>query len=233
MDPADDLKLGIQWEGHYYLDRHCIFGFVHGSGMYYVIFTIWSYKIHYETRGLPNVTLLRWLHFDYGTQGCKGCSVYPLTQTKFVLPAKWWRVWVYDFIQNSMSIDTEKITQLVSKKIIMCKTWQSLTGRLLYVHQCLKPARLFINTILAIFRLNHHIAFIWPRVFMLSDGFQGFYILITQYLTNQVEQTTLFILMHVLWLSKYTLPILGDVESSDCFVVGEWRIVTFQDNHIL
>ena len=68
---------------------------------------------------------------------------------------------------------------------------------------------------------------------MLSDGFQGFYILITQYLTNQVEQTTLFILMHVLWLSKYTLPILGDVESSDCFVVGEWRIVTFQDNHIL
>ena len=34
IDPADSLKLGFHWQGRYYLDKFCAFGFLHGSGIY-------------------------------------------------------------------------------------------------------------------------------------------------------------------------------------------------------
>ena len=46
---------------------------------------------------------------------------------------------------------------LVSKKHTLTKKqFQSLLGKLLYLHKCVKPARIFVNRILAVFRDNPH-----------------------------------------------------------------------------
>ena len=34
IDPADALKLGIAWKGQFFIDAHCAFRYVHGSGIY-------------------------------------------------------------------------------------------------------------------------------------------------------------------------------------------------------
>ena len=46
---------------------------------------------------------------------------------------------------------------LVRKKSTLTKKqFQSLLGKLLYLHKCIKPARIFVNRILAVFRDNSH-----------------------------------------------------------------------------
>ena len=60
-----------------------------------------------------------------------------------------------------MSISEEKLGAIytecldVSKRyVISKKNYQSLLGKLLYIQKCVKPARVFINTLLAVFRAN-------------------------------------------------------------------------------
>ena len=66
-----------------------------------------------------------------------------------------------DIDNNTMSIAEDKLKEIyaeclnVSTKTIISKShYQSLLGKLLYIHKCVKPARVFVNRILAAFRAN-------------------------------------------------------------------------------
>ena len=63
----------------------------------------------------------------------------------------------------TLSIDPPKLMaihqeciHIASKKFISKKNFQSLLGKLIYVHKCVVPARIFINRMLDLFRENTH-----------------------------------------------------------------------------
>ena len=65
--------------------------------------------------------------------------------------------------ESSLSIDPQKLTaihqecfQISTKKFLSKKSFQSLMGKLIYIHKCVHPARIFINRILDLFRTNSH-----------------------------------------------------------------------------
>ena len=64
---------------------------------------------------------------------------------------------------NSLSIDKAKMDEMYSecisvmkKRTLSRRQLQSLLGKLLYLHKCIKPARIFVNRILAVFEDNPH-----------------------------------------------------------------------------
>ena len=64
-----------------------------------------------------------------------------------------------DIPNNTLSIDTEKVqaiydvcANIITKSHISKRQMQSLLGKLLYLHKCVKPARTFVNRILMTFR---------------------------------------------------------------------------------
>ena len=68
-----------------------------------------------------------------------------------------------DIGKNTLSIDNQKIEAIYEhcvntthRKTISRRQLQSLSGKLLYLHNCVRPARAFANRILAIFRQNQH-----------------------------------------------------------------------------
>ena len=65
--------------------------------------------------------------------------------------------------ENTLSIDQNKLQSIlpecqkfVTKKHTTKKGLQALLGKLIYVHKCVKPARIFINRMLALLRTNPH-----------------------------------------------------------------------------
>ena len=68
-----------------------------------------------------------------------------------------------DISHNTLSIDHDKLlaiyqecTRVRTKKYLTKKSYQSLLGKLIYIHKCVVLARTFINHILALFRQNCH-----------------------------------------------------------------------------
>ena len=68
-----------------------------------------------------------------------------------------------DLDANSISIESTKLEEIYieclkvrGKITISKKQFQSLLGKLIYLHKCIKPARIFINRILTAFRDNPH-----------------------------------------------------------------------------
>ena len=64
---------------------------------------------------------------------------------------------------NTLSIDSLKLRSIfeecqkfANKKYTSKKALQSLLGKLIYVHKCVKPARIFINRMLTLLRNNAH-----------------------------------------------------------------------------
>ena len=64
---------------------------------------------------------------------------------------------------NAISITKSKTDTILDeclsiygKKRISRHTFQSLLGKLLYVHKCVHPARMFVNRILNLFRKSSH-----------------------------------------------------------------------------
>ena len=77
-----------------------------------------------------------------------------------------------DLDLNTMSIDPDKLpsiltecTAIKGKKYLSKIAFQSLLGKLLYIHKCLRPARTFINRMLALFRANSGT----KRIFLSTD----------------------------------------------------------------
>ena len=65
--------------------------------------------------------------------------------------------------ENTLSIDESKLQAILSecqkfanKKHTTKKGLQSLLGKLIYVHKCVKPTKVFINRMLNLLRTNPH-----------------------------------------------------------------------------
>ena len=63
---------------------------------------------------------------------------------------------------NNLSIDHSKLEEIYlecqkfhTKKQVSRRSFQSLLGKLLYIHKCVSPARVFINRMLSVFRDSH------------------------------------------------------------------------------
>ena len=68
-----------------------------------------------------------------------------------------------DLDNNALSTEATKLEdiyaeslQVRSKSIISRRQFQSLLGKLIYLHKCIKPAKIFINLVMAVFRDNSH-----------------------------------------------------------------------------
>ena len=68
-----------------------------------------------------------------------------------------------DLDKNSLSIEASKLQeiyqeccQVMTKNSLTRRQFQSLLGKLIYLHKCIKPARIFIHRILSLFRDNPH-----------------------------------------------------------------------------
>ena len=65
--------------------------------------------------------------------------------------------------EGTLSIAPDKLQsiyhmccQVSTKKPLSKKSYQSLIGKLIYIHKCVAPARTFINRILSLFKTNPH-----------------------------------------------------------------------------
>ena len=89
----------------------------------------------------------------------------PMNSNKITPPCK---VLTYlgiqiDIKNSTLSIEPTKLTSIhqecihiASKKFISKKTFQSLLGKLIYIHKCVVPSRIFINRMLDLFRKVIH-----------------------------------------------------------------------------
>ena len=66
-----------------------------------------------------------------------------------------------DLDKNSLSIEKRKLEEIYqecinvrSKQYLTRWQFQSLLGKLIYLHKCIKPARIFINSLLSLFRTH-------------------------------------------------------------------------------
>ena len=69
---------------------------------------------------------------------------------------------MFDSVKGTISIPPEKLQQIlrnvtewVGRKRCTKRQLQSLLGQLLYVHKCIKPARIFLNRMLDLLRQNY------------------------------------------------------------------------------
>ena len=79
-----------------------------------------------------------------------------------------------DIQGNTLRIDPNKLAQIHEeclavrgKKFLSKKAYQSLLGKLLYIQKCVKPSRIFVNRILALFRTCRG-----PRIALTHDFYQ-------------------------------------------------------------
>ena len=88
-----------------------------------------------------------------------------------------------DLDKNSIYIEKSKMEDIYneciltrSKKCLTRHQFQSLLGKLIYLHKCVKPARIFVNRILSLFRENPRAKRInpTPEFFMDLDWFISF-----------------------------------------------------------
>ena len=173
VDPADALKLGISWGGAFYVDLVIAFGWTHGSGSFQILSDAIAYimakhgvKLHCyiddyivvasKSKAAGQFTLLCDLLKDLGL---------PLNQDKVTPPTKKLTCLGIDIDinTNTMSIAQDKLqdiyeacVQASTKTYLSKQAFQSLLGKLIYIHKCVKPSRIFINRILELFRRNNH-----------------------------------------------------------------------------
>ena len=173
VDPVDALKFGIQWDGLYFLDQSVAFGWTHGSAAFQMVSDavtfimqkhgakIFAYIDDYI--GISDACdAKRHFHDLHALLTRLGL---PINQQKLSPPSKTLtclgvRI---DIPKASLSIDQEKLTSIhkecfhiADKKYLSKKNFQSLLGKLIYLHKCVVPARIFINRMLELFRNNSH-----------------------------------------------------------------------------
>ena len=167
-DPADAVKV-VKWKEHYYLDLGIAFGWIHGSSSFQLIADVITHIM--REKGfqvfayIDNFILVNPKHkakkafdtlYDLLTE-----LGLPMNEDKTVPPSsKLTCSGIHiDIPNNTLSIDTEKgqaiydvCANIITKSHISKRQMQSLLGKLLYLHKCVKPARTFVNQILMTFR---------------------------------------------------------------------------------
>ena len=181
--PVDSLKFGISWRGAYYVDVGILFGWMHRSSSFQILSDAIAYIMRKE--GIQSRCYID----DYiavvpkskaHTAFYRLCDLLnelglPINSDKLIPPTKRLTCLGIEFNieNNTMSISKDKLEAIyteyveVSTKTSLSKhKYQSLLGKLLYIQKCVKPARVFINRLLAVFRSNSHL-----KTIHLSDEF--------------------------------------------------------------
>ena len=171
VDPRDGLKFGLKWGDSYFIDGAIAFGWVHGSASFQLAsdavrfimkkkgFDVFAYiddfiivspkhKAHLAFHALHD--LLSELGLPINPAKCD-----PPSKVLICLGIE------VNIDANSISIPTSKIdsileecTSIYGRTCISKHAFKSLLGKLLYVHRCVRPARMFVNRMLWLFRKN-------------------------------------------------------------------------------
>ena len=171
MDPADSLKLGIKWKDAFFVDAGVAFGWTHGSAAFQILSDAIAFIMKKEGANLrcyidDYIAVLPSTEADHIFQ--RLCALLdelglPINYDKLTPPTKKLSCLGIDIDidNNTMSIAEDKLKEIyaecvkVSTKTFISKShYQSLLGKLLYLHKCVRPARVFVNRILAAFRAN-------------------------------------------------------------------------------
>ena len=175
MDPVDAVKFGIKWQGKCFLDRVVAFGWVHGTSAFYMLsdavthlmakrqYKIFAYIDDYVivvTKDTANLAFqdLWNLLLELGL---------PINETKLTPPSRALTCLGINVNvdTNSLSINGIKLQDIhmtcqkfVYKKHTSKKHLQSRIRKLIYIHKCVAPARVFINRMLNLLRQNAHLS---------------------------------------------------------------------------
>ena len=167
LDPRDIINTGLRWQGKYFVDTSVPFGYRHGSVCCQRVTDAVRYIMH--TKGVQH--LFNYIDDFMGVDDPAVVHAHfqtllsllaqlgiPISKDKLFPPSE--EVPCLGILVNitrgTLSIPPDKLTQVNNK----CAQWslkhratrkqlQSLLGSLLYIHKCVKPARLFVNRILA------------------------------------------------------------------------------------
>ena len=157
VDPADALQFGIQWRQNSYVDGAVAFGWVHGSTAFQMvsdaivhIMSKQGYKIFVYIDDFVAI-----LPSNVATEAFQ--LGLPINPDKVIPPCK---ALTCLGIHINLEIKTYRIQEECHltrlKKHLSRKAFQSLLGKLLYVHKCVRPARTFVNGMLSLFRNSHN-----------------------------------------------------------------------------
>ena len=171
LDPADYDLLGLHWDATY-LDTCLPFGTTHGSQIFqrvsdavrYVMrrqgYRIINYIDDYVGVATPDVARDAYAYL-YQLLQKLGFSISAKKLTPPSTQATCLGV-MFDSTKGTISIPPEKLQQIlrnvtdwVGRKRCTKRQLQSLLGQLLYIHKCVKPARVFLNRMLDLLRQNY------------------------------------------------------------------------------
>ena len=170
VDPGDYDLLGLQWHGAY-VDTCLPFGTRHGSQIFQCLsdtvcfmmrqkgFCVIDYIDDYVGVGIPGIAHESYNHLvdlmhSLGLTISEKKLVPPSTQVVCLGV-------LIDTECGTISISDDKLTQICDT----IKQWQRkctkrqlqiILGLLLYVHKCVKPARVFLNRMLDLLRASHN-----------------------------------------------------------------------------
>ena len=168
IDPGDYDLLGLQWHG-FYVDTCVPFGTRHGSqifqqlsdGVRYMMcergFPIINYIDDYVGVGVPSVA---WASYEALLQLMAQLGL-TVSEKKLVAPSTCVTCLgvMIDTLAGTISIPPEKLDAIndavhhwLDKDVASKRQLQSILGFLLYVHKCVKPARVFLNRMLELLR---------------------------------------------------------------------------------
>ena len=171
VDPADSLKLDIKWQDAFFIDVGVAFGWTHGSAWFQILSNAVAHIMSKEGVNLRCyiddyiAVVPRSMADSIFQRLCLLLNELglPINQDKLTPPTKGLEcLGIYiDIDKNTMSISEEKLRAIYTecldvstKSIISRRKYQFLLGKLLYIQKCVKPARVFINRILALLRAN-------------------------------------------------------------------------------
>ena len=171
VDPRDYDLLGLQWQG-FYVDTCVPFGTRHGSqifqrlsdGIRFIMrqkgFQMIDYIDDYVGVGVPSVT---WASYEalLALMAQLGLTI---SDKKLVPPATCVTCLgvMIDTVQGTIAIPPEKLAtnlnevhQWLHRDVASKRQLQSILGLLLYVHKCVRPARVFLNGMLDLLKSAH------------------------------------------------------------------------------
>ena len=168
MDPADYDLLGLYWDAAF-VDTKLPFGCRHGSQF----FQRTSDAVRYVMRR-RNVDVINYIDdfLGYGTPEKASRAFHELQElmrdlgltisAKKLIPPSTQAVCLgilVDTTKGTVAIPQEKLEQIkqavrawTQKRTCTKRQLQSLLGLLLYIHKCVKPARIFLNRMLDVLR---------------------------------------------------------------------------------
>ena len=166
----DAVKLGLKWNDAYYVVAAAAFGWAHGSAAFQCTSDAIAFIMAH--RGFPIICNID----DYIGIFPRSVAMHafdtlydllqtlglPLNNDKLNPPPPTKVLTClgiqFDLNTNTLSITQEKIYEILQcykvrdKKVLSKRALQSIVGKLLYIRKCVRPARIFVNRILALLR---------------------------------------------------------------------------------